>query len=62
MIVKILLFVAMGATTLALLLGIGGMLGKTKFYEAYGNRLMQARVFFQGIALALFTILFLLKR
>jgi hypothetical protein len=60
--VKFLLFFAMGATLVSLGLGMIGMFRKTKFYQAYSNRLMQFRILFQGMALLLFTLLFLMQR
>ncbi|MCB1652019.1 MAG: twin transmembrane helix small protein [Alphaproteobacteria bacterium] len=49
----ILLLAAMFSVLLVLALGIYSMLKGGEFNEKYGNRLMQARVALQGVALAL---------
>jgi len=45
----------------ALGLGIAGMFSQGPFYQNNKNRLMQLRVLFQGIALLLIALIFLLK-
>ena len=60
-IVYILMFIAMAAVVVSLLLGIGVMIKGGKTNEKYGNKLMQARVMLQGVALALFALAFLMS-
>jgi hypothetical protein len=50
----ILMGIAMAAVLGVLLLGILSMARGGEFNKKYGNKLMQARVFFQGLAIAFF--------
>lgn len=52
----ILMFVAMGLTLLVLFAGLFSMVRGGEFNKKYGNRLMQLRVLFQAIAIAIFAI------
>jgi len=56
-----LVILAMLAAAGALGLGIAGMFSQGPFYQNNKNRLMQLRVLFQGIALLLIALIFLLK-
>lgn len=49
----VLLLIAMLATLVVLLIGIGGFLKGGAFNERYGNKLMQARVGLQLVAVIL---------
>jgi len=49
----VLLGLSLIAVFAVMLLGIVSMLKGGKFNEKYGNRLMQARVYLQGLALVL---------
>lgn len=49
----ILMIIAMIATLLALGLGLFAFIKGGEFNEKYGNKLMKARIYFQGAALAL---------
>lgn len=60
-IVYIFMFIAMGAVVLSLLLGLGVMIKGGKTNEKYGNKLMQARVMLQGLAIALFALAFMMS-
>ena len=53
--------IAMTLTVIVLIIGIVAMLRGGEFNEKYGNKLMNARVIFQGIAL-LFLALAILSR
>lgn len=57
----ILTFAAMTAVVSVLALGLISMARGGAFNEKYGNRLMQARVALQGLALAFFALAFLLR-
>ena len=57
--IAVLLLVAMTATAGVLLTGIAGFLRGGAFNERYGNKLMQARVGLQLIAVLLLGLLFL---
>lgn len=57
----ILMFAAMAAVLAVLAIGIVSMVRGGPFNEKYGNRLMQARVTLQGLALAFFALAFLLR-
>jgi hypothetical protein len=48
--------VAMAAVVAVLLIGVFGMARGGEFNKKYGNRLMQARVVLQGIALGFFVL------
>jgi hypothetical protein len=52
----ILMSLAMAAVLGVLLVGVFGMARGGKFNKKYGNRLMQARVGLQGVALLLFVL------
>ena len=54
--VIIMLAIAMLAVLLSLFTGLYAMVRGGEFNEKYGNALMQARVFLQGVALALFAL------
>lgn len=60
-IIVILLFVSMIGVVIALTAGIVLMARGGEVNRKYGNRLMQSRVWLQGIALALLAILFMNK-
>ena len=53
----VLLLLAMLATVGALVLGIGSFFKGGEFNRKYGNKLMQARVAFQAIAVVILLIL-----
>ena len=57
-----LMLVAMALTFLSLIAGIFVMTKGGKLNELYANRLMRARVYFQGIAVALFAISFYMSQ
>ncbi len=48
--------IAMVLVLVSLVAGLVGMVKGGEFNKKYGNKLMQARVWMQGIALALFVI------
>ena len=52
----ILMSVAMAAVVAVLLIGVFGMAKGGEFNKKYGNRLMQARVALQAVALAFFVL------
>lgn len=52
----ILMIIAMVLTLLSLGIGLAGMVKGGEFNKKYGNKLMQARVVMQGVALALFAL------
>lgn len=56
---NILLIAAMLATLAVLFIGIFGFLRGGEFNERYGNKLMQARVGLQFLALVILVVLFL---
>jgi len=56
-----LIIVAMFAAAGALGIGIIGMFIQGPFYHNNKNRLMQLRVLFQGVALILIALIFMLK-
>jgi hypothetical protein len=58
-IIAVLMLIAMAATAGVLLTGIAGFLRGGQFNERYGNRLMQARVALQFVAVLLLGLLFL---
>lgn len=53
----VLLFGFMGATALVLLVGIGGFVAGGRFNDRFGNKLMQARVGLQLVAVVLLGLL-----
>ncbi|MCC6598297.1 MAG: twin transmembrane helix small protein [Alphaproteobacteria bacterium] len=53
---------AMLALVGVLVLGIASMIRGGEFNKKYGNRLMQARVILQGVALALFALAYFVSR
>ena len=53
----ILLLIAMLATLAALAVGLGGFFRGGEFNRKYGNKLMQARVAFQALAVVILLIL-----
>ncbi len=55
----VLVVIAMLATLGVLIVGIIGMAQGGEFNRRYANKLMRARVVLQGVAIALFAILFL---
>lgn len=57
--IGILLILAMAATLTVLIVGIAGFLQGGEFNKRYGNKLMQARVGFQFVAVVLLAILFM---
>lgn len=61
-IVFTLMIIAMGLTFISLIAGIFVMTKGGKLNELYSNRLMRARVYFQGIAIALFAVAFLMSQ
>lgn len=61
-VVTYLLFIAMGATLLVLILGIANLFYKSTDNPERSNKLMRMRVGFQALALLLFAILLLMKR
>ncbi len=56
-----LLILAMLATVVVLFTGIVGFVRGGAFNEKYGNKLMQARVGLQFVALAILAVLFLMQ-
>jgi hypothetical protein len=56
-----LIIIAMLAAAGALGLGIAGMFIQGPFYQNNKNRLMQLRVLFQGVAILLIALIFMLK-
>ena len=54
--------VALVATLVVLLAGVGAMLRGGEFNRKYGNKLMRLRVAMQALAVALLLILILLNR
>lgn len=61
-VVTYLLFAAMGATLLVLILGIANLFYKGADNPERSNKLMRMRVGFQALALLLFAVLLLMKR
>jgi hypothetical protein len=61
LVLNILLIVLMIATAAVLLTGIGGFIRGGKFNERYGNRLMQARVGLQFVAVLILGLIFMLQ-
>ncbi len=59
LLIVMLVFVVL--TVLALGLGLFGMATGGEFNRKYANKLMSLRVLFQGIALALLAVMFVLK-
>lgn len=57
----ILLIVAMAATVIVLFAGIVTFSFSSRLNAKYGNRLMAARVVLQGVAIAIFAAIVLLK-
>ncbi|MCS6779362.1 MAG: HIG1 domain-containing protein [Geminicoccaceae bacterium] len=53
----VLLFAFMAATALVLLVGIGGFVAGGRFNDRFGNKLMQARVGLQLVAVVLLGLL-----
>lgn len=53
------MLIAMGAVLVSLGLGLFSMIKGGEFNKKHGNRLMQIRVFLQGLALALFGLAYL---
>jgi len=58
----ILIGLAMLSVLGVLLIGIGGFISGGEFNKKYGNKLMQARVILQGVALGLIVIVFLFSQ
>jgi hypothetical protein len=58
----ILMTIAMMAVLGVLIIGVIGMAKGGEFNKKYGNKLMQARVFLQGTAIALFILAVLTAR
>ena len=56
---NILIILSALSVLVVLILGIVSMIKGGEFNEKYGNKLMQARVYLQGLALALLAIAFL---
>ncbi len=54
--------IAMAAVLAALAIGVIGMAKGGDFNRKYGNKLMQARVYLQGAAIALFLLAVLFAR
>ncbi len=52
----VLMSIAMAAVLAVLMIGVLGMAKGGAFNKKYGNKLMQARVILQGIALAFFVL------
>jgi len=52
----VLMSIAMAAVLAVLLIGVLGMAKGGAFNKKYGNKLMQARVVLQGVALAFFVL------
>jgi hypothetical protein len=61
-VLPILVYVAMGATVLVLVVGVFAMLRGGTMNKTYGNKLMRARVLFQLAAVLLLLALFLANR
>lgn len=59
-ILAIMIAIAMLSVLAVLVIGIVGFIQGGEFNKKYGNRLMQARVILQGIALALIALAFLI--
>lgn len=57
----LLLFLAMGAVVLVLIIGLVGMVKGGEFNQKYGNKLMRARVLLQGVALVCFVLALLAR-
>ena len=57
-----LLLIAMTLTLFSLVAGILVMVKGGKTNKLYGNKLMRARVYLQGIAVALFALAFLMNQ
>ena len=55
------IIVSMASVLAALGLGLFGMLKGGEFNKKYGNKLMQARVFLQGIALSLLALAYFIS-
>ncbi len=55
------MIIAMLLTLGVLALGLGSMVKGGEFNRKYGNKIMRARVFMQGIAIALFALAILSK-
>lgn len=58
----IMIAVAMLSVLAVLAIGIAGFIHGGEFNKKYGNRLMQARVILQGVALALIALAFILSQ
>ena len=58
----VLIFVAMGAVLIVLLVGVASMFRGGDFNRKYANKLMRLRVLLQALALALFAIFMLFIR
>ncbi|PZP54222.1 MAG: twin transmembrane helix small protein [Micavibrio aeruginosavorus] len=61
-ILTIMIAVAMLSVLAVLAIGIAGFVQGGEFNKKYGNKLMQARVVLQGVALALIALAFLLSQ
>lgn len=59
---QMLLFGLMGAVLMALFLGLGVMIRGGAANARFGNKLMVARVAFQGLAVALLGLMFLFSK
>ncbi|MSP82050.1 MAG: twin transmembrane helix small protein [Alphaproteobacteria bacterium] len=57
-----LVYVAMGATVIVLIVGVLSMLKGGEINQKYGNKLMRARILFQLAAVLLLGALFLVGR
>lgn len=57
----ILFIAAMIATLGALIIGLAAMIKGGEFNKKYGNKMMQARVMLQGLAILLFVLAFATK-
>ena len=57
-----LVYIAMGATVVVLIVGVIAMLKGGEFNKKYGNKLMRARIAFQLAAVLLLLTLFLAGR
>jgi len=61
-ILEIGLFLAMGATVVSLVVGLIHFFKTTKEDREKSNKMMRYRIFFQGIALAIFALLLMVGR
>lgn len=61
-ILTIMIAIAMLSVLAVLAIGIAGFIQGGEFNKKYGNKLMQARVVLQGVALALIALAFFLSQ